>query len=102
VKLRPPDSSRALPSYPAVAGHRELYGAPLLVLANKQDVPGSLAAVELQDTLGLRSLDGRPVSVQPCSAVSGDGLKAGVEWVVERVKKSQRQDLLKRRMIMGP
>jgi ADP-ribosylation factor related protein 1 len=82
-----------------LAGSNELYGAPLLVLANKQEVPGALAAMELREHLGLGKFDSRPVDVRPVSATAGDGLRGGVTWIVERAKRSSRAELLRRRAI---
>ena len=78
-------------------GNRDLHGAPLLVLANKQDAPGAVAAVELRERLGLGKFDSRVSDVQSCSALNGDGLKTAVDWLVDRAKRSQRAELLKRK-----
>ncbi|GAB4822733.1 hypothetical protein N2152v2_009779 [Parachlorella kessleri] len=81
-------------------GNRELYGAPLLVLANKQDVAGSVAACDVAEQLEIGSIEARPCNVQSVSAISGDGLKAAVQWLVERVRKSQRAELLRHKVLM--
>ena len=53
-----------------------------LVPANKQDLPGSMPADKIADGLSLRSLgSSHPWYVQPCSAVVGDGLYEGLEWI---------------------
>jgi small GTP-binding protein len=46
--------------------------APLLVFANKQDLPGSLSASQVSETLALDGLR-RPWLVQPCCAQTGSG-----------------------------
>jgi ADP-ribosylation factor-like protein 3 len=69
----------------------------LLVLANKQDAPGALAAVEIKERLGLGRHAGRACDVQPCSALNGDGLKTAAEWLVSRVKSSRRSDVVRRK-----
>ena len=80
-------------------GNRDLHGAPLLVLANKQDAPGAVGAVELRERLGLGKFDSsRTSDVQTCSAMNGDGLKAAVDWVIERSKRSQRAAFLRRKV----
>jgi len=56
----------------------ELQGAPLLVLANKQDLPHALPASELTDRLGLQGVQDRQWFIQGCCAVSGDGLYQGM------------------------
>jgi ADP-ribosylation factor 1/2 len=55
----------------------ELQGAPLLVLANKQDLPQALSASELTDRLGLNGLRDRQWYIQASCAVSGEGLYEG-------------------------
>lgn len=81
-------------------GDRDLYGAPLLVLANKQDVEGAASPAELAEAFGLGRLDGgRPCSVQAVTARTGEGVKPAVQWLVEHIKKSQRPELIRRRML---
>lgn len=81
-------------------GDRDLYGAPLLVLANKQDVGGAASPGELADAFGLGRLDGgRACSVQAVTARTGEGVKPAVQWLVENMKKSQRPELIRRRML---
>ena len=56
--------------------------AALLVLANKQDLPGAMRADQLADKLALRTLGaGRDWYIQPCSALKGDGIVEGLEWL---------------------
>ncbi len=44
-----------------------LAGVPLLVLANKQDLPEALSVKQVTDKLGLGSIRNRPWYVQGCS-----------------------------------
>jgi len=61
----------------------ELRHKPLLVFANKQDLPDALKPVELAERLGLHSKDfqGRCCHVQGCSGLSGDGVVEGLDWL---------------------
>lgn len=70
----------------AVLSSDELSGAPLLVLANKQDLPGALNAAALTDKLGLNALRSRPWYIQACCAPSGDGLYEGLDWLTQAIK----------------
>ena len=65
----------------------ELKDAILLVFANKQDLPGALSQVEITKLLDLETLaqGGRHYTIQSCSAVTGDGLVQGVDWLVRDV-----------------
>lgn len=60
---------------------QELRESLLLVLANKQDLPKALGVSEITERLGLHQL--RPLKwyIQPCSAITGDGLYEGLDWV---------------------
>ena len=58
----------------------KLSDCPLLVLANKQDA-GGMSVAEISAFLALNKLDGRPWAIEGCSAISGKGLKEGVEYI---------------------
>jgi hypothetical protein len=61
----------------------ELRGVPLLVFANKQDVPGAVPAAEVSEELGLvGGENARPWSVRGCCAIKGEGLHDGLDWSV--------------------
>jgi len=62
-----------------------LAGASLLVFVNKQDIQGSLTDVEIREALDLRSIKSHRWKVQPCSAVTGENLLQGLDWVVDDV-----------------
>lgn len=82
-------------------GNKELFGAPFLVLANKQDAPRAVAAIEIKDQLGLNEYDSHTCDVQPCSAVNGEGLKMAIDWLIEKIKKSRRTELIRRKTLGG-
>lgn len=60
----------------------ELKTAALLVFANKQDVQGAMSAADISVALGLAALRGRQWSIHKCSALKGDGLTEGLDWLV--------------------
>lgn len=62
-----------------------LEGAPLLILANKQDIDGSLTVKEIVGVLDLKNMAKRNWRVLACSAVTGAGLVDGFEWIVTDV-----------------
>jgi len=64
----------------------ELEGAKLLVFANKQDLQGALPVEKLCQQLGLYGVKGREWYIQTCSAVTGEGLLEGFEWLSKAVK----------------
>ena len=57
----------------------------LLVLANKQDLPGAMSVPEIVDKLGLQTLRNRKWYVQASSAKTGDGLYEGLDWLNKTV-----------------
>ncbi|CAF3628143.1 unnamed protein product [Rotaria sp. Silwood1] len=62
----------------------ELRDKPLLILANKQDLPNAMSTIELQDKLGLDKLTShRKWYVQATVATTGDGLYEGFEWLTK-------------------
>ncbi|KAI9033952.1 P-loop containing nucleoside triphosphate hydrolase protein [Phycomyces nitens] len=63
----------------------QLQNASLLVFANKQDVKGALSAAQISESLGLTHLKDRQWHIQACSALSGDGLFEGLDWVVLQI-----------------
>ncbi|KAG0380874.1 hypothetical protein BGX24_003735 [Mortierella sp. AD032] len=62
-----------------------LKNASLLVFANKQDVKGALSASKISEALALSSLQDRQWSIQACSALTGDGLFEGLDWIASQI-----------------
>lgn len=69
-------------------------GVPVLVLANKQDLPGAREPRELEKLLGLHELAGAPAAtswhVQPACAITGEGLHEGMEALYEMILKRRK------------
>ncbi|XP_019169904.1 PREDICTED: ADP-ribosylation factor-related protein 1 [Ipomoea nil] len=80
-----------------VLRHEDLQGAPLLILANKQDLGGSVSAEELDRYLDLKKLDERVYTFQAVSAYEGVGIKESVNWLVDVMERSKRTEALKLR-----
>jgi ADP-ribosylation factor protein 1 len=59
----------------------QLQNRPLLVFANKQDVPNAMSASDVADHLQLRRSVAQTWHVQPCSATRGEGLLQGLQWI---------------------
>ena len=62
-----------------------LAGASLLVFANKQDLSGALSMEDIAAVLELDKITTRRWQIQACSAMSGDGLIAGIDWMVDDI-----------------
>ena len=61
-------------------GEDELRDAPLLIYLNKIDLEKTMTANEVIEKMNLNALRNRQWFVQPCSAVTGDGLYEGLDW----------------------
>ena len=64
----------------------ELKDAALLVFANKQDMPNAMSAAEVSEKLGLGGLKGRTWSIFKASAIKGEGLTEGLDWLVNVIQ----------------
>ena len=56
---------------------------PVLILANKQDLPMALDVYKLEHLLGLKELGKECWHIQPTCAITGDGLEEGFSRLVE-------------------
>ncbi|UYV73439.1 ARL1 [Cordylochernes scorpioides] len=66
----------------AMLDEEELKKAVLVVLANKQDLEGSLSVAEIHQALGLDALKSRTFQIFKTSAIKGDGLDKAMDWYV--------------------
>jgi ADP-ribosylation factor protein 1 len=64
----------------------ELQNAPILILANKQDLPNALSVKEIEERLEIHKIQDRNVHVWGCCATSGDGLYEGLDWLSGAIK----------------
>jgi len=67
----------------------ELKEAVLMVFANKQDLPNALTSDALAEKLGLSALKNRQWSIFKTSAIKGDGLYEGLDWLVNALKEQR-------------
>lgn len=66
-------------------------GVPILVLANKQDLPGAKDPRDIERLLGLHELGPNHLwHIQPACAIIGDGLDEGLEALYEMIVKRRR------------
>ena len=62
-----------------------LLGATLLVFANKQDLPGALSVEEIKNTLQLDNIKTHHWQIVNCSAVTGENLLSGMDWLLQDI-----------------
>jgi len=78
-------------SFDAVIASEALRGVPLLVLANKQDLPECMGVREVKPIFAdnAEAIGERDCMVQPTSGLTGDGVAEGIDWLVDCVKRNQ-------------
>lgn len=59
----------------------DLHGVPLLVLANKQDLPGCMTIAEISEILELDALVPRAWRICPVCSVTEEGLGEAFDWL---------------------
>ena len=66
---------------------KKLAGCSLLIFANKQDLGGALSFEQIVSFLDLNAEDmtNRHWNIFGCSAMTGDGLSAGFDWLVDDI-----------------
>mmetsp|Transcript_14958 Transcript_14958/g.20910 ORF Transcript_14958/g.20910 Transcript_14958/m.20910 type:complete len:193 (+) Transcript_14958:127-705(+) len=67
----------------------QLKNIPLLVYANKQDLPNKMPVGSVLERLELFKEKTRPCLVQGCSAVGGEGLYPGLDWLATQLSKKK-------------
>lgn len=69
----------------------ELKSTILLVFANKQDMKGALSEVEISQQLGLHAIKDRQWHICKTSALHGQGLTEGLEWLSNAIANKQQK-----------
>ncbi|KAL1778374.1 ADP-ribosylation factor 14 [Sigmodon hispidus] len=83
-KQRLEDSRR---EFKHILKNEHIKNAPVIIFANKQDLPGALSAEDLTRIFKVKKLcSDRNWYVQPCCALTGDGLNDGFRKLTEFVK----------------
>ncbi|XP_072295389.1 ADP ribosylation factor like GTPase 3, like 1 [Eucyclogobius newberryi] len=62
-----------------------LKGVPVLIFANKQDLATASPASEIAEGLNLHTYRDREWQIQACSAVSGEGVQDGMNWICSNI-----------------
>ena len=70
-----------------VLNHAELVNVPLLIFANKQDLPNAMSVDEIENTLELDGIKDRDWHIEGCCATTGDGLYEGLNWIYKILDK---------------
>lgn len=70
----------------AILEEEELKDALILVYANKQDLAGALDDAQIMEGLGLQEIKNRDWAIFKTSAIRGEGLFEGLDWLAEHLK----------------
>ena len=54
---------------------------PILFFANKMDLNSAMSPADVANELELDSITDRGWTIQPCSAMRGDGIDEGMNWL---------------------
>ena len=69
----------------------ELKNCCILVMANKQDRDGALSKDEITEKLGMGNLQGKNWFVESTSAITGQGLQEGLDWLLSQLLKKKKK-----------
>ncbi|KAJ8308206.1 hypothetical protein KUTeg_013080 [Tegillarca granosa] len=64
---------------------------PLVVIANKQDLPNAMGPIELEKALDLSSLTNRKWMIQKTCAIKGDGLTEAMKEMARLIKEQNKK-----------
>ncbi|KAE9555661.1 hypothetical protein FO519_001132 [Halicephalobus sp. NKZ332] len=70
----------------------KLRAVPILIFANKQDLATAAKANEIADGLQLINIRDRSWQIQACSAMNGEGIKDGMDWISKNIKNGPKQN----------
>ena len=73
--------------------HPDLENVPLLILANKQDRMDALPLTEVESVFdtSVESIGDRDCRIQRVSALKGEGVRGGIDWLSQRVQHPNRR-----------
>ncbi|ELU16341.1 hypothetical protein CAPTEDRAFT_101983 [Capitella teleta] len=69
----------------------EMHAVPVLILANKQDLPKALPPYKLIEEMGMRDCKGHKWHVQATCATNGEGIYEGMDALARMVKESRKE-----------
>lgn len=73
----------------------QMYGVPVVIIANKQDLPNAISCSQLVEKLKLNKLNDTKNKwyVQSACAVTGEGIYEAMSKMADLVKEKQKQNL---------
>ena len=65
--------------------------APILLFANKMDLPGAMTPQECMEELALDNIKAKPWRITASNAVTGEGIDEGIDWLCDVVSGRSRK-----------
>ncbi|CAM9457320.1 unnamed protein product [Discosporangium mesarthrocarpum] len=78
-------------AFDTVREQGELHGVPLMMFANKQDLPEAIPASDISVQFDVQTITKVAFRLQPCSGLTCDGITEGIQWMVEEAKRRARR-----------
>jgi len=70
----------------------ELHGVPFLFFVNKQDIDTALTPKQLEEIFNTKQIRAtRPFHMQSLTAITGNGIREGIMWLVDTLKDHARK-----------
>ncbi|CAM9322625.1 unnamed protein product [Chrysoparadoxa australica] len=63
---------------------------PILLFANKIDMPGAMTPVEIVDLLSLNEINDKAWRVASSNALSGEGVEEGMSWLADQIRQQRK------------
>ena len=70
----------------SVLSQEEMNGVPVMIYANKQDLPQAVSISTITEKLGLTTLRNTEWFIQSACATNGSGLYEGLDWLAKTIK----------------
>ena len=74
----------------SLLAHPEMASAPILLFANKMDLPAALSAVDCMGVLELGRITENPWHITESNAITGEGVDEGISWLAEHIRTARR------------
>ena len=72
-------------SFQTLLVDEKLKNVPILAFGNKADLDNCLGPDEIIEKLGMNEITGRDWCLYACSALKGEGVQDGIEWILKRL-----------------
>ncbi|XP_022658076.1 ADP-ribosylation factor-related protein 1-like [Varroa jacobsoni] len=78
-------------SFEKMIDNDALFGVPLLIIANKQDIAEAATVTEIRQLFRECNISNREMHIVGASALHGEGIQDGITWLVDGMKRNLRR-----------